>query len=52
MYLLRKVLQVLALFEMKQKNIKKAYALIQMAVKLDIKLEPVLQWKQFRDAKE
>jgi len=47
-----KVLQAFALFEMKQRNVKKAYALIQMAVKLDSELEPVLQWKQFRDAKE
>ena len=47
-----KVLQAFALFEMKQGNVKKAYALIQMAVKLDHELEPVLSWKQFRDAKE
>jgi len=46
-----KVLQAFALFEMKQKNAKQAYALIKMAVKLDKELEPVLQWKQFRDAK-
>lgn len=46
-----KVLQAFALFEMKQKNARKAYALIQMAVKLDNELEPVLQWKQFRDAR-
>ena len=47
-----KVVQAFALFEMKQGNVKKAYALIQTAVELDNELEPVLQWKQFRDAKQ
>lgn len=47
-----KVLQAFALFEMKQKNVRKAYALIQLAVQLDPELEPVLSWKQFRDAEK
>ncbi len=47
-----KVLQAFALFEMKQRNPRKAYNLIQMAVELDNELEPVLQWKQFQDAKK
>jgi len=47
-----KVLQAFALFEMKQKNVRKAYSLITMAVQLDKELEPVLQWKQFRDARK
>lgn len=46
-----KVLQAFSLFEMKQNNVKKAYALAQIAVKLDPELVPVLNWKQFRDAK-
>ena len=47
-----KVLQAYALFEMKQNNPKKAYDLAQMAVEMDNELKPVLQWKQFRDAKK
>lgn len=47
-----KVLQAYALFEMKQKNVKKAYRLATMAVRMDAELHPLLQWKQFRDAKE
>jgi hypothetical protein len=47
-----KVLQAYALFEMKQGHVRKAYRLAQMAVKLDSELYPLLQWKQFRDAKE
>ena len=47
-----KVLQAYALFEMKQNNPKKAYDLARMAVEMDNELKPVLQWKQFRDAKK
>jgi len=47
-----KVLQAYALFEMKQGHIKKSYELAEMAVKMDAELEPLLQWKQFRDAKK
>jgi hypothetical protein len=47
-----KVLQAYALFEMKQGNVKKAYRLATMAVRMDGELHPLLQWKQFRDAKE
>ena len=47
-----KVLQAFALFEMKQKNVRKAYQLVQKAVELDPELEPVLNWKQFRDAEQ
>lgn len=46
-----KVLQAFSLFEMKQKHVKKAYGLATIAVKLDPELEPVLNWKQYRDAK-
>lgn len=46
-----KVLQAFALFEMKQGHEKKSYRLAQMAVKMDSDLEPLLNWKQFRDAK-
>ena len=47
-----KVMQAFALFEMKQKNEKKSYSLAKIAVQMDPKLAPVLQWKQFRDARE
>jgi hypothetical protein len=47
-----KVLQAYALFEMKQGHVRKSYRLAQMAVKLDNELQPLLRWKQFRDAKE
>ena len=47
-----KVMQAFALFEMKQNNVRKSYALAQIAVKMDHQLAPVLQWKQFRDARE
>ena len=46
-----KVLQAFALFEMKQGNKKKSYRLAMMAIKMDKDLEPLLTWKQFRDAK-
>lgn len=45
-----KVLQAYALFEMKQGHTRKSYSLAKMAVKLDRDLEPVLKWKQFREA--
>lgn len=45
-----KVLQAYALFEMKQGNPIKSLEIVQKAVKLDNSLEPVLNWKQFRDA--
>jgi hypothetical protein len=46
-----KVLQAYALFEMKQGHVKKSYELVRLAVRMDKELEPVLSWKQFRDAK-
>ena len=45
-----KVLQAYALFEMKQGNAMKSLELVEKAVQLDPALEPVLHWKQFRDA--
>ena len=47
-----KVMQAFALFEMKQGNVKKSYSLARMAVTMDPALAPVLQWKQFRDARK
>eukprot|EP00553_Chaetoceros_curvisetus_P002555 CAMPEP_0204620782 /NCGR_PEP_ID=MMETSP0717-20131115/6706_1 /ASSEMBLY_ACC=CAM_ASM_000666 /TAXON_ID=230516 /ORGANISM="Chaetoceros curvisetus" /LENGTH=263 /DNA_ID=CAMNT_0051635049 /DNA_START=280 /DNA_END=1071 /DNA_ORIENTATION=- len=47
-----KVLQAFALFEMKQGLVKKSYQLATMAVRMDHELEPILNWKQFREAKE
>jgi len=46
-----KVLQAFALFEMKQGNTLKSLHIVHKAVQLDPSLKPVLQWKQFRDAK-
>lgn len=45
-----KVLQAFALFEMKQGNSRMSLKIVKMAVKLDSSLQPVLNWKQFRDA--
>jgi hypothetical protein len=47
-----KVLQAYALFEMKQGNALKSLELVHRAVQLDPTLQPVLQWKQFRDVLE
>jgi hypothetical protein len=47
-----KVLQAYALFEMKQGNALKSLELVHKAVQLDPTLQPVLQWKQFRDVLE
>jgi hypothetical protein len=44
-----KVLQAYALFEMKQGNALKSLELVHKAVQLDPTLQPVLQWKLFRD---
>ena len=45
-----KVLQAYALFEMKNGHSAKSLEIIQLAVKMDEELRPVLEWKQFRDA--
>jgi hypothetical protein len=45
-----KVLCAYALFEMKRGNSFKSLDIVLRAVKLDPTLEPVLNWKQFRDA--
>lgn len=45
-----KVLQAYALFEMKNGHSAKSLEIIQRAVKMDARLSPVLEWKQFRDA--
>jgi hypothetical protein len=45
-----KVLCAYALFEMKRGNSFKSLDIVLKAVKLDPTLEPVLNWKQFRDA--
>lgn len=47
-----KVLQAYALFEMKQGNALKSYEIVTKAVEFDPTLQPVLQWKQFRDVLE
>lgn len=47
-----KVLQAYALFEMKQGLTKKAYYLADLAIHLDAELKPLLNWKQFREARE
>lgn len=47
-----KVLQAYALFEMKQGHVKKSYQLAKMAVRMDGELQPILNWKQFKDARE
>jgi hypothetical protein len=44
-----KVLGAFALFEMKQGNAKKSLEIARKAVGFDPALEPVLNWKQFRD---
>lgn len=44
-----KVLGAYALFEMKQGNSMKSLEIAQRAVQFDPSLEPVLQWKMFRD---
>lgn len=44
-----KVLGAFALFEIKQGNGKKALEIAQKAVEFDSALEPVLNWKQFRE---
>jgi hypothetical protein len=44
-----KVLGAFALFEMKQGNRMKSLEIAQKAVEFDPALEPVLNWKQFRD---
>ena len=44
-----KVLGAYALFEMKQGNTFKSLEIARKAVQFDRSLEPVLQWKQFRD---
>lgn len=45
-----KVLCAFALFEMKQGNQLKSLQLVQKAVQLDPVIQPVLKWKQFREA--
>lgn len=45
-----KVLQAFALFEMKQGQKLKSLELVKKAIQLDPTLQPVLKWKQFRDA--
>ena len=45
-----KVLQAFALFEMKQGNSLKSLQLVRKAIQLDPVLQPVLKWKQFREA--
>jgi hypothetical protein len=47
-----KVLGAFALFEMKHGNTTKSYHILQLAVKLDPSLAPMLQWKQFRDVSQ
>lgn len=47
-----KVLQAFALFEMKQGNSLKSLFIAQRAVEMDPNLEPILKWKQFRDAQQ
>jgi len=47
-----KVLGAYALFEMKQGLMKKSLEIAQKAVQFDQALEPVLNWKQFREARE
>ena len=47
-----KVLQAFALFEMRQGNTLKSLQLAHKAIELDQSLEPVLNWKQFRDAQQ
>jgi tetratricopeptide (TPR) repeat protein len=44
-----KVLGAFALFEMKQGNAKKSLEIARKAVEFDPALEPVLNWKQFRE---
>lgn len=44
-----KVLGAFALFEMKQGNTFKSFQIIQKAVDFDPSMEPVLNWKQFRE---
>lgn len=45
-----KVLQAYALFEFKNGHSAKSLEIIQKAVRMDESLQPVLNWKQFRDA--
>jgi tetratricopeptide (TPR) repeat protein len=46
-----KVLGAYALFEMKQGNINKSLEIAQKAVEFDQSLGPILNWKQFQDAR-
>ena len=47
-----KVLGAYALFEMKQGNVNKSLEIARKAVQFDQAMEPVLSWKQFREAQE
>ena len=47
-----KVLQAFALFEMKQGNTLKSLHIVRRAIELDPNLQPVLKWKQFREAQQ
>ena len=47
-----KVLGAFALFEMKSGNTNKSLHILNIAVKLDPTLAPMLQWKQFRDVSQ
>ena len=47
-----KALGAYALFEMKQGNVINSLEIAQKAVEFDEALEPVLNWKQFRDAQQ
>lgn len=46
-----KVLGAFALFEMKQGNAMKSLQIVRKAVEFDPLMEPVLNWKQFRDVR-
>jgi hypothetical protein len=47
-----KVLQAFALFEMKQGNTMKSFELVCLAIQFDPTLQPILNWKQFRDVQQ
>jgi len=47
-----KVLGAFALFEMRQGNKRKSLDIARKAVEFDPAMEPVLHWKQFRDARQ
>jgi hypothetical protein len=47
-----KVLQAFALFEMKQGNTMKSFELVCQAIQFDPTLQPILNWKQFRDVQQ